>query len=60
VLEFLGVDVTVLPTKHPVIDIVYFHLLTLAEAAARGVDPDAIRREPGSPLAQATGEPYPH
>ena len=60
VLEFLDVDVTVLPTKHPVIDIVYFHLLTLAEAAARGVDPDAIRREPGSPLAQATGEPYPH
>jgi len=60
VLEFLDVDVTVLPTKHPVVDIVYFHLLTLAEAAARGVDPDAIRREPGSPLAHATGEPYPH
>jgi glucosamine--fructose-6-phosphate aminotransferase (isomerizing) len=59
-LELLDVDVTVLPTRHPVVDIVYFQLLTLAEAAARGVDPDAIRREPGSPLARATGEPYPH
>jgi glucosamine--fructose-6-phosphate aminotransferase (isomerizing) len=58
VLGLLGVDVTVLPTRHPVVDIVYFQLLTLAEAAARGVDPDAIRREPGSPLAHATGEAY--
>jgi glucosamine--fructose-6-phosphate aminotransferase (isomerizing) len=60
ILSALDVEVTVLPTRHPVVDIVYFQLLTLAEAAARGVDPDAIRREPGSPLALATGEPYPY
>jgi glucosamine--fructose-6-phosphate aminotransferase (isomerizing) len=58
VLEQLGVDVTVRPTRHPVVDIVYFQLLTLAEAAARGVDPDPIGREPGSPLARATGSAY--
>ncbi len=58
VLRALDVDVTVLPTRHPVVDIVHFQLLTLAEAAARGVDPDAIRRDPGSPLALATGRPY--
>jgi hypothetical protein len=54
----LDVEVTVLPTRHPVVDIVYFHLLTLAEAELRGIDPDAIGREPGSPLALATGQPY--
>ena len=59
VLRALDVEVTVLPTRHPVVDIVYFQLLTLAEAAARGLDPDAIAREPGSPLAEATGEAYP-
>jgi fructoselysine-6-P-deglycase FrlB-like protein len=59
VLEAIGAEVTVLPTRHPVVDIVYFHLLTLAEAEARGLDPDSIGREPGSPLAIATGEPYP-
>ena len=46
---------TVLPTRHPVVDIVFFHLLTLAEAEARGLDPDAIGREPGSPLGDAVG-----
>jgi glutamine---fructose-6-phosphate transaminase (isomerizing) len=60
VLALLDVEVTMLPTRHPVVDIIYFQLLTLAEADARGVDPDAIRREPGSPLAEATGEPYPY
>jgi glucosamine--fructose-6-phosphate aminotransferase (isomerizing) len=58
VLEKLDVDVTVHPTRHPVVDIVYFQLLTLAEAAARGLDPDPIGREPGSPLARATGSAY--
>jgi glucosamine--fructose-6-phosphate aminotransferase (isomerizing) len=58
VLGLLGVEVSVLPTRHPVVDIVYFHLLTLAEAELRGIDPDAIGREPGSPLALATGQPY--
>jgi hypothetical protein len=60
VLEALGVDVTLLPTHHPVVDIVYFQLLTIAEADARGLDPDSIGREPGSPLAEATGEAYPY
>ena len=59
VLELLGVDVTLLPTRHPVVDIVYFQLLTLAEAEARGVDPDPIGRAAGSPLAVATGSAYP-
>jgi len=60
VLRALGADVTVLPTRHPVVDIVYFHLLTLAEAEARGLDPDPIGREPGSRLAEATGSAYPN
>jgi glutamine---fructose-6-phosphate transaminase (isomerizing) len=55
VLRLLGADVTVLPTRHPVVDIVYFHLLTLAEADARGRDPDPIGREPGTPLGEAVG-----
>ena len=42
-LEILGCDVTLLPTVHPVVDIVPFHLLTLDLAAARGIDPDLIR-----------------
>jgi glucosamine--fructose-6-phosphate aminotransferase (isomerizing) len=41
----LGVDTTVLPTSHPVVDIVPFQLLTLALAERRGVDPDRIRRD---------------
>ena len=59
-LETLGCEVTVLPTRHPVVDIVNFHLLTLAVADARGIDPDPIRRSPGSRWAEATGVPYPH
>src|SRR4051812_16808216 len=60
VLEALEVDVTLIPTRHPVVDIVRFQLLTLAEAEARGIDPDPIRRSPGSPLAEATGSAYPY
>ena len=41
----LGVDTTVLPTRHPVVDIVPFQLLTIALAERRGVDPDRIRRD---------------
>lgn len=59
-LEKLGCEVTILPTRHPVVDIVHFHLLTLALADARGIDPDPIRRYPGSRWAEATGVPYPH
>jgi len=41
----LGVQVESLPCVHPVVDIVPFQLLTLDLAAARGVDPDQIRRD---------------
>jgi len=33
------------PTRHPVVDIVPFQVLTVALAAARGVDPDRIHRD---------------
>ena len=42
-LRELGCDVTLLPTRHPVVDVVPFQLLTLDLAEARGVDPDTIR-----------------
>jgi len=58
-LETLGVETTLVPTRHPVADIVPFQLLTLAVAEARGIDPDPIRRTPGSRWAEAAGEPYP-
>jgi glucosamine--fructose-6-phosphate aminotransferase (isomerizing) len=44
-LEALGCDVTLLPTRHPVVDIVLFQRLTLDLADARGLDPDLIRRD---------------
>src|SRR3954467_982496 len=59
-LEKLGCEVTLIPTRHPVVDIVRFHLLTLAVAGARGIDPDPIRRAPGSKWAEASGSPYPY
>ena len=58
-LEALGCETTLVPTRHPVVDIVHFHLLTLAVAEARGIDPDPIRRTPGSPWAKAAGSAYP-
>jgi len=58
--ERLGCEVTLVETQHPVVDIVPFHLLVLAVADARGIDPDPIRRLPGSPWAEASGSPYPH
>jgi glucosamine 6-phosphate synthetase-like amidotransferase/phosphosugar isomerase protein len=42
-LEAIGCDVTLVPTRHPVVDIVGFHLLTLDLAGERGIDPDLIR-----------------
>lgn len=42
-LRELGCDVTLVPTRHPVVDIVPFQRLTLDLAEARGVDPDLIR-----------------
>jgi glucosamine--fructose-6-phosphate aminotransferase (isomerizing) len=44
-LRALGCDVTLLATRHPVVDIVPFQLLTVDLAAARGIDPDPIRRD---------------
>jgi glutamine---fructose-6-phosphate transaminase (isomerizing) len=44
-LEALGCETTLIPSRHPVVDIVFFQLLTLAAADARGVDPDPIRRD---------------
>jgi fructoselysine-6-P-deglycase FrlB-like protein len=57
-LEALGCETTLVPTQHPVVDIVFFHLLTLAVAEARGIDPDPIRRTPGSAWARAAGSAY--
>ncbi|HEU0246386.1 MAG TPA: SIS domain-containing protein [Gaiellaceae bacterium] len=39
----LGCDSTLLPTSHPVVDIVRFQRLTCDLAEARGIDPDLIR-----------------
>ncbi len=44
-LTELGCEVALVPTVHPVVDIVRFQLLTLDLAEARGVDPDRIRRD---------------
>lgn len=43
-LRELGCDTTLVPTRHPVVDIVPFQLLTVDLADARGTDPDRIRR----------------
>jgi fructoselysine-6-P-deglycase FrlB-like protein len=42
-LRELGCETTLVPTVHPVVDIVRFQLLTVDLAEARGVDPDPIR-----------------
>ena len=42
-LRELGCEVTLVPTRHPVVDIVQFQLLTVDLAAARGTNPDLIR-----------------
>ena len=39
----LGCDATLLPTSHPVVDIVRFQRLTCDVADARGIEPDLIR-----------------
>jgi len=41
----LGCETTLVPTVHPVVDIVRFQLLTLDLAEARGIDPDPIRTD---------------
>jgi glutamine---fructose-6-phosphate transaminase (isomerizing) len=44
-LRALGCETTLVPTRHPVVDIVRFQLLALAIADAHGVDPDPIHRD---------------
>jgi fructoselysine-6-P-deglycase FrlB-like protein len=44
-LRELGCETTLVPTRHPVVDIVRFQRLTLAVAEARGIDPDRIHRD---------------
>jgi len=44
-LRELGCEVKLVSTVHPVVDVVRFQLLTIDLAAARGVDPDLIRRD---------------
>jgi glucosamine--fructose-6-phosphate aminotransferase (isomerizing) len=44
-LGVLRCPTTLVPTRHPVVDIVRFQLLTVDLADARGVDPDLIRRD---------------
>jgi fructoselysine-6-P-deglycase FrlB-like protein len=39
----IGAETTLVPTEHPVVDIVRFQLLTLALAERKGVNPDKIR-----------------
>ncbi len=39
----LGCEATLVPTSHPVVDIVRFQRLTVDLADARGIDPDRIR-----------------
>jgi fructoselysine-6-P-deglycase FrlB-like protein len=39
----IGAETTLVPSEHPVVDIVRFQLLTLALAESRGIDPDTIR-----------------
>jgi len=44
-LRELGCEATLVPSVHPVVDIVRFQLLTLDLAESRGVDPDPIRTD---------------
>jgi glucosamine--fructose-6-phosphate aminotransferase (isomerizing) len=44
-LRELGAETTLVPTAHPVVDVIRFQLLTLELAEARGIDPDPIRRD---------------
>ena len=55
ILEAIGCATTVLEGGRPVSDIVFFQLLTLRLAEARGIDPDSIGRAEGSPLGKAAG-----
>jgi glucosamine--fructose-6-phosphate aminotransferase (isomerizing) len=56
-LRELGCETTLVPTLHPVVDVVRFQLLTLAIAEAKGVDPDPIHRD--DPRWQRARAAYP-
>jgi fructoselysine-6-P-deglycase FrlB-like protein len=53
-LRELGCDVDLLPTRHPVVDIVRFQRLTVEVALARDREPDRIRRHDPRWAAAAT------
>jgi glucosamine--fructose-6-phosphate aminotransferase (isomerizing) len=55
-LRELGCETTLVPTVHPVADIVRFQLLTIDLAEARGIDPDKIRRD--DPRWERASEAY--
>ena len=55
-LRELGCETTLVPTVHPVADIVRFQLLTLDLAEARGIDPDRIHRD--DPRWERASEAY--
>ena len=44
-LQEIGTETSLVPTRHPVVDIVPFQVLTVDLARARGVDPDRIHRD---------------
>jgi glucosamine--fructose-6-phosphate aminotransferase (isomerizing) len=44
-LVAIGCDATLVPTRHPVVDIVMFQRLAVSIADARGRDPDRIHRD---------------
>jgi fructoselysine-6-P-deglycase FrlB-like protein len=46
-IEELGCELTLVPTSHPVVDIVPFQRLAVDLAGLRGVDPDMIRWDEG-------------
>jgi fructoselysine-6-P-deglycase FrlB-like protein len=55
-LEALGCQTTLVPTSHPVADVVRFQLLAVELAEARGIDPDLIRWD--QPRWQAARDAY--
>ena len=44
-LAEIGSEATLVPTTHPVVDVVRFQRLTCDLAESRGIDPDVIRRD---------------
>ena len=56
-LQALGCDATLVPTRHPVVDVVLFQRLAVHIADARGREPDRIHRhDPRWAAAAAAGK----